>query len=128
MKSLSQRPSNDNISLGKLGEQLAASYLQKKGYKILEFNFKKRYGELDVICLHGNTLVFVEVKTRRTEEFGLPEEAVTPRKLAEVKQTGIFYASLHPELPQNLRIDVIGIQLDEMDKVIYFNHIQSVTS
>lgn len=124
---LPQSPRNENISLGKLGEQIAASHLHKHGYKILEFNFKKHYGELDIICLQGDTLVFVEVKTRRTREFGLPEEAVTPRKLYEVKKTALFYASLHPELPDRLRVDVIGIQLDDMDKVVYFNHIQNVT-
>lgn len=118
---------SDNITLGKQGERIAAIYLHKKGYRIIEMNFKKGYGELDIVCLYKDMLVFVEVKTRRGTEFGLPEEAVTPRKLWEVKKMALFYSSLHPELPQDLRIDVIGIQLNEMDTVTYFNHIENVT-
>ncbi len=113
--------------LGKIGEDLAVEYLRKHGYRILERNFKKRYGELDIIALDGKTLVFVEVKTRIGREFGKPEEAVTPWKLREVIQTAHFYKMLHPELPESLRIDVIGIELDFDETLKYFNHIQNVT-
>ena len=113
--------------LGKIGEDLAVEYLRKHGYRILERNFKKRYGELDIITLSGKILVFVEVKTRIGREFGKPEEAVTPWKLREVIQTAHFYKMLHPELPESLRIDVIGIELDFDETLKYFNHIQNVT-
>ncbi len=118
---------NHKQSLGKAGERLAEAYLVKKGYRILERNFKKRYGELDIIALHDKTLVFVEVKTRIGKEFGLPEESVTPWKLREVKQTALFYKSIHPELPESMRIDVIGIELTFDETLKYFNHIQNVT-
>ncbi len=113
--------------LGKTGETIASNYLQKKGYRIIDRNFKARYGELDIICIHKNTLVFVEVKTRIGTEFGLPEESVTPKKLREVIQTAQYYILSHAGLPESLRIDVIGIELDEDDKIVYFNHIESVT-
>ncbi len=116
-----------NLLLGKKGEDFACRYLQDHGYKILERNFKFHYGELDIISVKDNTLVFVEVKTRIGKSFGLPEEAVTPRKLREVIKTAQFYASQHPELPESLRIDVIGIELDESYHLRYFNHIPSVT-
>lgn len=72
--------------------------------------------------------MFVEVKTRVGREFGLPEESVTPRKLREVTHTAKYYKLIHPELPDELRIDVVAIELDHTDRVVYFNHIISVTS
>ena len=113
--------------LGKIGEHLAANYLQKRGYRIIERNFKARYGELDLICVKDDILVFVEVKTRMGEAFGKPEESVTPRKLREVIKTAEYYKLSHSRLPDALRIDVIGIELDEDEKIVYFNHIENVT-
>ena len=114
-------------SLCKLGELVAARYLTRQGYRLIERNFKARYGELDIICTKDDTLVFVEVKTRIGEEFGKPEESVTPRKLREVVKTAQYYKLLHEELPESMRIDVIGIQFDDSDTPSYFNHIQNVT-
>lgn len=114
-------------ALGKKGENFASDYLRKHGYRVIDRNFQKRYGELDIICVKDKTLIFVEVKTRIGHTFGKPEEAVTPRKLTEIKQTAAYYKMLHPELPDSLRIDVIGIELDFDETLIYFNHIQNVT-
>jgi putative endonuclease len=116
-----------NQSLGKLGEDLACLYLIKNKYKIICRNFKARYGEIDIIALDSNTTVFVEVKTRIGEEFGKPEEAVTPRKLREVIKTSEFYAQSH-QIPEAQRVDVIGIELDDNNNITYFNHLKSVTS
>ncbi len=120
-------PTTQSQRLGKAGEDLAARFLVKRGYRIIGRNFKKRYGELDIICLVAGTLVFVEVKTRIGRRFGRPEEAVTPRKLREVILTAQYYASLHPELPRAQRIDVIAIELNADYSVRHFNHIQNVT-
>lgn len=112
----------DNISSGKRGERIAALYLQKQGYKIIEMNFKVRYGEIDIIAKDKDTLVFVEVKTRKTYEYGRPEEAVNPRKLHTVVRTGEYYKLLHPELPDLLRIDVVAV--DELEeKVTLFRNV-----
>lgn len=113
--------------LGNEGETIASEYLKKEGYRILQRNFRARYGEIDIICVSGDILVFVEVKTRIGRQFGLPEEAVTPRKLQEVVHTAELYVSLHQGLPQSLRVDVIGIELSEEGEVVYFNHIENVT-
>lgn len=99
------------ITLGKKGEEIAARFLQKQGYRILERNFKKRYGEIDIVAQDQDTLVFVEVKTRFSHEFGPPEESVTPWKLRQIAKTGQFYKILHPELPDLLRIDVVAVEL-----------------
>lgn len=113
----------DNISFGKQGERKAAIYLQKQGYKILELNFKaKRYGEIDIIALDPTAasgqvvLVFVEVKTRKTYEYGYPEEAVTPWKLRSVIRTGEYYKLLNPKTPNLMRVDVVAV--DEVKNTI----------
>jgi putative endonuclease len=120
--------SNQRQRLGKLGEDLATQYLIKNHYQVIGRNFKARYGELDIIAIKDNVLVFVEVKTRIGERFGKPEEAVTPWKLREVVKTAEYYKLTHDNLPDLMRIDVIGIELDEDDKVVYFRHLESVTS
>lgn len=99
--------------LGKEGELFAAKYLERHGYKILAQNFKKRYGEIDIIAIDRDTLVFVEVKTRRSSEFGSPLEAITPWKLRSVIKTAEYYKLTHKNLPDLMRIDAVGIKLDE---------------
>lgn len=113
--------------LGQIGEELACTYLLNHKYQILERNFQKRYGELDIVAVKDNILVFVEVKTRIGRKFGLPEEAVTPRKLAEIKQTAYYYKLLHPELPESMHIDVIAIELETDETLKAFRHIPNVT-
>lgn len=113
--------------LGKIGEDLACEYLQNHQYKIVERNFQKRYGELDIIAIKDKTLIFVEVKTRIGRKFGLPEESVTPRKLREVVQTAHYYKLLHPELPDRMQIDVIAIELETDETLKAFRHIENVT-
>lgn len=100
-------------SFGFIGEKLAVNLLQKKGYRILEKNFRSKLGEIDIIALEDNTLVFVEVKTRWSKSFGPPEEAVTPRKIRSIIKTGQYYSLLHPQLPEALRIDVVAVDLTE---------------
>lgn len=97
--------------LGKHGEDLAVSFLKKQGYKILERNFQKGYGEIDIVAKENDTLVFVEVKTRTSTEFGSPLEAITPWKLKALIRSCQFYKSFHPELPESLRIDLVAISL-----------------
>ena len=98
--------------LGDHGETHAIKLLTKNGYKILERNFRKPWGEIDVIAVRDGVLIFVEVKTRKSTKFGLPEEAVTPRKIAKIKRVGELYLKLHPELPKRARVDVVSILLE----------------
>lgn len=103
----------ENLRLGFLGEKIASDYLQKQGYRIIGKNFHKRWGEIDLIAIEGETLVFVEVKLRTSPLFGKPEEAITPWKLRSLTRSAEFYKSLHPELPDLMRIDLVGIGLNE---------------
>ncbi len=99
-----------NQNTGALGEQLAAEYLQRKGYDILERNWRFSRAEVDIIARHQKQLVFVEVKTRRSQKFGLPEESVTNRKQQQLVQAANAYLDTVDGAPE-LRFDVISIQL-----------------
>lgn len=101
--------------LGSAGEKLAIKLLKQKDYQILDKNFRSRFGEIDIIALEDKTLVFVEVKTRWTREYGPPEEAVTQRKIKSIIKTGEYFKLLHPELPEALRIDVVTIDFYKKD-------------
>ncbi|HEX7456071.1 MAG TPA: YraN family protein [Candidatus Nanoarchaeia archaeon] len=103
--------------LGLLGEKLAAALLRKEDYKILEKNFQSRFGEIDIVAQEDDTLVFVEVKTRWSKEYGKPEEAIRPRKLKSIAKVGAYYKLLHPGSPEAERIDVVAIELGSDGKV-----------
>ena len=112
--------SDQNIPLrkqrGHEGEILANKYLQKNGYRILDINWQTRWAEIDLVAIDGDTLVFVEVKTRHSREYGAPEEAITPHKLKSLEHSALLFKQQHPELPEALRIDFVGIDYAEGDK------------
>lgn len=118
------------IQEGIIGEKAAVNYLEKIGYKILEKNYKIRYGEIDIIAVDSSrekTLVFVEVKTRTGLEFGTPLESITPWKLRSVVKTAQFYAISHKNLPQLLRIDAIAVILDRNFEIESLEHVKNIT-
>ena len=105
--------------LGRWGEDLAAEYLIERGFTILERNVRTRYGEIDLVAQLAEesislsdspVTVFVEVKTRATRSFGLPEESVTARKREHMIAAAQSYLQEHLELGDAWRIDVIAIQ------------------
>jgi putative endonuclease len=102
--------SNPKQSLGRWGEKLAAAHLSKQKYTILEMNTRTPYGEIDVIASKDGVIVFVEVKTRSSARFGLPEESVNQRKQAHILSSAQHYIQEHPEVEGSWRIDVIAIQ------------------
>lgn len=109
-----------------IGEDLAAQFLKKKGYKIIERNFRKSYGEIDIICLKNKTLIFVEVKTRTSNKFGTPIEAISYHKLKSLIKTAEFYSHLHPELPSALRIDAISVTLNNLGELEAIELIENI--
>ena len=113
--------------IGLLGEDTAAQYLSSKGYKILERNYSKRYGEIDIVAVKNNVLVFVEVKTRTSVAFGSPIEAITPWKLRQVVQTGEYYKLTHQNLPDLMRIDAISVLINKNHEVESIEHIENIT-
>lgn len=103
--------------VGILGEKLARDFLGKNGYKILETNYRCPGGEIDIIARHQDTLVFVEVRTKRSRQFGSPEESITPAKMERLRTLAAHYWQTHDNLPQLWRIDVIAIQLGQNQQV-----------
>lgn len=99
------------VTTGKYGEDLACYFLQKHGYKIIERNFRIRGGEIDIIATDGNVLVYIEVKTRSSHQFGLPEESVTPAKIRFLERAAKFYRNARKNLPAQERIDVVALDL-----------------
>ncbi len=101
---------------GSLGEKLAKQLLKKKGYRILEQNYKCKHGEIDIIAEKKGYLVFIEVRTKRTKEFGTPEESMTPAKKQKLINLAYSYINAHEKLPSSWRIDFVGVELDQQDK------------
>lgn len=101
----------NRVAIGKHGELLAVEFLKKNGYKILENNFRCKYGELDIIALEGNTLAFIEVKTRRDDRFGPPKLSVDLRKQKRLSKTALSYLSQKRLTNHQARFDVVGISI-----------------
>ena len=102
---------------GILGEKLARDFLGKNGYHILETNYRCPAGEIDIIARYEDTLVFVEVRTKRSLQFGSPEESITPTKAARLKAVAAHYGQNRDNLPPSWRIDVVAIELDANGRV-----------
>ena len=102
---------NHNQKIGKWGEQAAAEYIQNKGYSILGKNIRTPHGEIDIIAKDGETLVFCEVKSRRSDEFGDPEYAIPPRKQQQIRKIARGYLFEHEIKEQDCRFDVVAIRM-----------------
>jgi len=99
--------------LGAKGEEIAARYLKKKGYRIIERNFRTRIGEIDIIAEHDRELVFIEVKTRTDVLFGSPFESVTPQKQKQLSKVALDYMNKMDCHDLPARFDVVGIEIRE---------------
>ena len=104
--------------LGKEGERIAEQYLKKKGYKLVERNYRCAAGEVDLIVLDRRVIVFVEVKTRTGHGFGTPLEAVQPRKQRKMMRAAQFFLSQKKLHQRDARFDVVGISWPGHEPVI----------
>ncbi len=98
---------------GRRGEDLAARFLVRQGYALVERNYRLRSGEIDIIARDRQTLVFVEVKTRRGNRFGSPFDAVDNRKQQQICRTALAYLTAHGLEESAVRFDVVAVYLDE---------------
>lgn len=108
----------NNRQTGARYEREAAAYLEKKGYTILEQNYRCKMGEVDLIAKDGKYLVFCEVKYRRGTEWGYPEEAVDMRKQRVISRCAMYYLMEHGLINLSCRFDVICIEGDEVTHYI----------
>ena len=98
-------------SFGRWGEQAAIIYLLKNGFKIITQNWRSKYGEIDIIAQNDQCLVFVEVKTRRGNQYGYPEDAITLKKRSHLVNSALDYIEQN-HIVNDWRIDIIAIQKD----------------
>jgi len=99
------------IQTGKRGEEFAVAYLKKNGYRIIERNYKCHYGEIDIVAKEGNTVVFVEVKSRKSEDFGDPQTAVGWEKQKKISRVALAYLKEKHRYPCDARFDVVAIKM-----------------
>lgn len=117
--------------LGDFGEECAAVYLKEKKYKILERNYKNAFGEIDIIAKQKKDIVFIEVKTRKSDKYGSPYEAVDYNKQNKIIAAAKLYLSKNKLFDKNVRFDMVEIYASltgesaELDKI---NHIENAIS
>jgi putative endonuclease len=97
---------------GREGEERAEKTLKKEGYRILEKNYRTRFGEIDIIAEEKGCLVFIEVKKRNTPTFGDPFHAINARKRQHLIKSALFYMKLNGSFDRRVRFDVVGIDGD----------------
>jgi len=111
--------------LGQRGEDIAAAHLQQQGYEVLARNWRCPAGELDVVAREGQTLAFVEVRTRRGDRFGTPEQSITPAKQAKLVELAQTYLQEKDLTDENWRIDVVAVEMDRRGRVKRLNLIRN---
>lgn len=117
-----------NRSLGRWGEDLVKKHLQEKKYKIIAQNFYSRFGEIDLVAFdqQKKELVFIEVKTRQTRNFGFPEDAVTSHKISHLEKAINFFRARRPIYQKYpYRLDVVTVEIDTQNETI-LNHLENI--
>ena len=112
-------------SLGRLGEQLAADHFERLGWRIVERNYQTRLGELDLVAVDGDTLVFAEVKTCRLGR-GQPWDSLHDRKQAQVRKISGLWFNERRGAPffERIRFDAIGVLVDDRDALVRLDHLE----
>jgi putative endonuclease len=118
---------DDRQALGRRGEDLAAQHLAAKGYEILARNWRCESGELDLVARDHNCLVIVEVRTRRGQELGTPEESVTEAKQARLVALGQAYVQ-ETDWLGDWRIDVVAIEMDRRGRLLRLEHYENAVT
>ncbi|HPU36044.1 MAG TPA: YraN family protein [Bacillota bacterium] len=111
--------------LGRQGEDVAACYLEKSGYTLLQRNYTCRLGEIDIVALDRDVLVFVEVRSRRSEDYGLAQESVTERKKLKLRQLAWQYLKAEGKTDRNCRFDVVAVLFNREGRVRRLEHIEN---
>ena len=115
------------LRLGSAGERVAAEHLIRRGFRILERNYRTRWGELDIVAFDGTAIAFVEVKTRRVAAGRTPFESVHARKREQVRRMAGSWLSERPDRPfaKVLRFDAIAVTFDRAGRLVSLEHLES---
>ena len=103
---------NSRQKFGEKSESIAVSYLKKQGYKIIEQNYRTKLGEIDIIAKEKGTIAFIEVKSRKSKNFGNPKWAVTPKKQRKISMVALWYLKTTKQSNVKARFDVVSIISD----------------
>ena len=114
-----------HLDIAKTGEALAVAHLKARGYKILAQNYRAVRGEIDLVAQDDDCIVFVEVKTRRSLKFGLPQAAVTTHKQRQISKVALAYLQTHNLFDAPCRFDVIAIHLSPRLELLKLEQIES---
>ncbi len=115
----------EHIKTGKLGEAIAKEYLERKGYKMFEQNYKTKYAEIDLVAEKAGQIVFVEVRTKTNEEFGTPEETIGYKKKQKLMRNAQAYVA-RKKYSGPYRIDAICIVLPGSEKPLRVSHYENI--
>ena len=121
-KSAKKPPDRRRVGLGRGGEHLAHTWLEAHGMRVLAHNWRCPYGEIDLVADDHGTLVFVEVKTRRGDRLGAPEEAITPAQRRHMVAAAQAYLLAHEREDALYRIDVLAVQLSPTGTLLEVRH------
>lgn len=113
-----------NKDIGSFGEALARDYLISKGYKILNINFRNKFGEIDIICKKNNLLIFCEIKSRYSNSFGSPIESITCYKQKQIIKLSELYLISKKYYNFNVRYDIIEVIFNTITSSHIINHVQ----
>lgn len=115
-----------NQTLGQFGETWAAAHLTRRGYQVIDRNVRYRGGEIDLVALEGGELVFVEVKCRRSQRYGTPQDSITPSRFARLAGAISRYLQTHDGQPESYRIDVLAITVGTDGRVSCYELLRGV--
>ena len=101
--------SKQNLYLGKSGEELAVGFLRDNGYRIIARNYKTKLGEIDIIARQKDTVCFIEVKTRHSDRFGFPQEAILKTKQRQISKVALEFLKSNNLLDKSARFDVVSV-------------------
>jgi putative endonuclease len=107
--------SRTSLELGRKGEEIACSFLKDNGYKIIKKNFHTKFGQLDIVAKDRNILCFIEVKTRRTDAYGLPSEAISSLKQRQISKVALMYLKENKLMNIKARFDVVSILFNKKE-------------
>jgi len=117
--------SGKKIELGQKGEQIAADYLQKRGYRILNRNYRVGHSDIDILATKGEYLIFAEVRTKSGDNNGMPEDTLTKKKLNRMKKTAEMYIVFN-HYEGLARLDAVCIILDNSGTIMHLEHYKNV--
>ncbi|ACK42804.1 MULTISPECIES: YraN family protein [Dictyoglomus] len=113
----------NNKEIGKLGEDFTVEFLSSRGFIVLERNYKVSFGEIDIIARKGDILIFVEVKTRRNLDFGMPVESVSFEKQNRIKKIAEIYVKNKQLRFKEIRFDIMSIILSPKGEVLNWEYL-----